>query len=134
MSGRDPLSIYYDATAHQLVLRAARASRSNRGVQAWVASPRGEFRALDRGGRTRHERAFTRSVYYLVWREPVNAGRPMDWSLKLTWGDDADRRPSARGRLARPVIVRMWPKDQARVTGPRWVGTDLQAAGRRIDE
>ena len=115
--------------------RAARASQSGQGVQAWIASPRGEYRALDRGGRTAHERAFTRSAYYLIWRVPINAKVPQTWSLKLTWGSDADRRPSARGRLARPVVIRLFPRGQARPRSARWVGTGRQSLpGRRIDD
>ncbi len=132
---RDPLSVRYDGYVDDLMRRAARASRQGRGVGAWIASPRGEYRVLDRGGRTAHERAFTRSAYYLIWRVPINMRVPQEWSLKLTWGPDADRRPSAQGRLARPVTVRLFPRGQARRTSARWVGTSRQSqVGRRIDD
>lgn len=136
MPERDPLSVNYDGVVHQIVLRAIYAQRSKRGVQAWIASPRGEYRAVDRGGRTRHERAFTRSAYYLVWSVPRNEGIPPAWSLKLTWGDDAQRRPSSAGKLARPVTVRVWPRSQARVRGPRWSDGEgfRSEAGHRIDD
>ena len=135
MPSRDPLSVNYDGVVHTLVLRAIYASRSRRGVQAWVASPRGEYRAVDRGGRTKHERAFTRSAYYLVWRQYINDKTDPPWSLRLTWGEDADLRPSSRGRLARPVVLRVWPRSQARVSGPRWVdGEGRSEVGHRIDD
>jgi len=132
---RDPLSTRYDGIVRDLMLRAARASKSKAGVQAWVASPAGEFRRRDRGGRTAHERAFTRSAYYLIWRVPINRGQAQQWSLKLTWGADSERRPSARGRLARPVTVRLFPRGQARRRAAQWMGTNLQSLpGRRIDD
>jgi len=134
-SPRDPLSERYDPYVHDLITRAAAASRQGRGVQAWIASPRSEFRARDTGGRTAHERAFTRSAYYLVFK---NAGRytsgkkgtggePSGWSLKLSWGGDKDRRASSAGRLARPVLVRLYPSGQARPAAARWVGTSRQS-------
>ena len=134
-SQRDPLSLRYDGYVDDLLGRAARASVSGRSVQAWIASGRGEYRALDRGGRTAHERAFTRAAYYVVWRLPINAGQTPDWSLKLTWGTDAELRASARGRLARPVQVRLFPRGQARVRGEHWnVDGRRSQAGNRIDD
>ena len=117
---RDPLSVRYDGVADQVLQRAVRASVRRQSVQVWVSSPRAEFRRKDRGGRTDHERAFTRAIYYRVWRVPINAGVPPDWSAKLSWGADSERRASSAGRLARPVQVRLWPRSQARVRGPRW--------------
>lgn len=117
---RDPLSVRYDGVVRDLMLRAARAQRDRHAVQAWIASPREEFRRRDRGGRTAHERAFTRSAYYLIFKTPINRGQVPDWSLKLTWGTDADLRPSSEGRLARPVLVRLYRRGSARVSGPSW--------------
>ena len=135
MAERDPLSVRYDGIVADLMERARRAAASRQGIQAWIASPRPEFRARDRGGRTAHERAFTRSAYYLIWRAPINAGVPQEWSLKLTWGGDEDRRASANNRLARPVTVRLFPRGQARPTAAAWVGTARQSqVGRRIDD
>ena len=132
--GRDPLSVRYDGVVHDLMLRAGRASRSGRGVQAWIASPRGEFRIRDRGGRTAHERAFTRSAYYLIFKNGGEPGRS-GWSLKLTWGNDEDRRASAYGKLARPVLVRLYPAAQAEPSAPEWAGTGRQSLpGARVDE
>jgi hypothetical protein len=131
---RDPLSVRYDGVVHQMMIRAGRASRTGRGVQAWIASPRGEFRARDRGGRTAHERAFTRSAYYLIFKNGGEPGRS-GWSLKLTWGRDGDRQASAYGKLARPVLVRLYPSAQAEPAAPDWVGTGGQSVpGQRIDE
>jgi hypothetical protein len=117
---RDPLSTRYDGVVRDLMIRAARAHRDRKAVRAWIASPRGEFRARDRGGRTAHERAFTRSAYYLIFKTPINRGQVPDWSLKLTWGADSERRASSSGRLARPVQVRLYARQGARVTGPSW--------------
>ena len=131
---RDPLSVRYDGVVHGIILRAGRASRTGRGVQAWIASPRGEFRARDRGGRTAHERAFTRAAYYLIFKNGGEPGRS-GWSLKLTWGTDKDRRASAYGKLARPVLVRLCPSSQAEPSAADWVGTGRQSVpGSRIDE
>ena len=134
---RDPLSVRYDATVHTVMSRAARAHRDGKSVTAWIASPRGEFRHRDKGGRTAHERAFTRSAYYLIFRTPINAGRTPDWSLKRTWGDDGQRRASSSGRLARPVQVRLFRRSAARVKGPSWLDDEsrrsrIGADGERI--
>ena len=126
---RDPLSVRYDGVVRDLILRAARAQRDRHAVQAWIASPRAEFRHRDRGGRTQHERAFTRSCYYLVFRVPLNRGQAPEWSLKLTWGSDGDRKASSGGKLARPVLVRLYKRSQARVQGAKW--TDDEALQSR---
>ena len=137
---RDPLSIRYDATARQAVMRAISAGRNRRGVQVWVASTTRELGSPDAGGRTAHERAFTRAAYYLVWRAPINAGRIPDWSLKLTWGPDSALQPSSAGRMARPVRLRIFPRRGPRggrehghgLPRPRqWAGNpDLQSGGQ----
>jgi hypothetical protein len=103
---RDPLSVRYDGTVRQALLRAIKAGRYRHSITIWIASPREEFRRKDKGGRTAHERAFTRSAYYQVVKVPYNAGVPQDYSLKLRWGEELE--PSSRGRLARPVAVRMY--------------------------
>ncbi len=112
MFQRDPLSVRYDGVTAQALIRAIRASRSGGGVQVWIASTRGELRRPDAGGRTAHERAFTRSAYYYVWRAPINAGQIPDWSLKITWGDEL--RASSGGRQARAARLRIFPR-----RGPR---------------
>ena len=141
MLQRDPLSVRYDPVADWAVMRAIRASRSGRGVVLWIASPRGDFRRTDRGGRTADERAFTRACYNLVTHEPVkvmrrDGGPGPQWSLKLAWG--SEREPSGAGRDARPVRVRVWPRSQARVKrGTSWLdghGFGRSEPGRRIDE
>ena len=97
-SQRDPLSERYDVAVRRSLLAAIRA-RPWAG-RAFVASPGREFRNVDRGGRTAHERAFTRSAYYQVVKVPLNAGRPQEWSLKLEWGP-IERRGSKYGRTVR---------------------------------
>ena len=116
--GRDPLSWHYDGYVRQVMIRAIRASRNGRSVRVYIASPRSSFRATDAGGRTTHERAFTRSAYYLMWRVPLNAGTVPEWSLKVTWGDEV--RASSGNRLARPAVIRVWPRSQARPRGQQW--------------
>jgi hypothetical protein len=96
----------------------------------WIASPRGEYAHPDRGGRTRHERAFTRSAYWLIFSNGGNPGES-GWHLKLTWGEEL--RPSSSGRMARPVVVRLFTR--AHVSGPRWVdGEGRSEPGNRIDD
>ena len=129
MYKRDPLSVRYDAAVRQVMLRAIRASPQRRGVQAWIASSRGELRHPDAGGRSAHERAFTRAAYYLVFRLPLNMGEAPEWSLKLVWGEQL--RASSGGRFARPVRVRIYPRAKARVSGPRWKDDPrLQSGGQ----
>lgn len=132
MATRDPLSVHYDAFVRATILRGIAAARNRKSVQVWVASPRAEFARPDAGGRTAHERAFSRSVYYLVWREPVNRGVDPEWSVKLEWGDDGELHSSGAGKLARPVKIRVWPRSEARVRGPRW--TDSPARQSRIGD
>ena len=116
--GRDPLSWHYDGYVRNVMIRAIRAGRNGRSVRVYVASPRSSFRSTDEGGRTRHERAFTRSVYYLMWRTPINAGSVPEWSVKMSWGDEVQS--SSGNRLARPVTIRVWPRSQARARGKQW--------------
>jgi len=126
--GRDPLSWHYDGYVRQVMIRAIRAGRGGKSVRVYIASPRSSFRAVDAGGRTAHERAFTRSVYYLMWRVPLNAGAVPDWSVKVTWGDEV--RASSGNRLARPAVIRVWPRSQARVRGEKWTADPaLQSGG-----
>jgi hypothetical protein len=137
LADRDPLSIRYDTVVRDLMVRAGRSHRDGRSVVAWIASPRPEFRRRDRGGRTAHERAFTRSAYYLIFRVPIREGRAPDWSLKLTWGPDHARRASSQGRLARPVQVRLFRRQGARVRGASWVDEPslrsyIDAEGNRV--
>jgi hypothetical protein len=105
--------------AHAAVMRAIRASRYGARVLVYVTSPRAEFRRLDQGGRTASERAFTRACYRLVFDGPAARGEPSDWSLKLIWRDQLT--PSRAGALARPVALRIYPRSEARVSGPSWV-------------
>jgi hypothetical protein len=116
--GRDPLSWHYDGYVREVMRRAVRAGRDGRGVRVYIASTRAEIRNPDEGGRTRHERAFTRSVYYLMWRAPINAKTIPEYSVKMTWGDEVQA--SSGNRVARPVTIRVWPRSQARVRGQQW--------------
>lgn len=131
---RDPLSVLYDGVVRQAAVRAARLSRERRGVLLHIASPRAEFRRLDKGGRTAHERAFTRAAYYLIFKAPINAGQVPVWSLKLDWADDLAA--SSAGRLARPVVFRLYPRGSARMTKPRWDdGSGFRSeVNRRVDD
>jgi hypothetical protein len=123
---RDPLSTAYDGYVRQVMIRAARASRNGQGVRVWIASPRRS--GTDAGGRTSHERAFTRSAYYLIWRTPINTHTIPEWSLKLTWS--GEQRASSGGRVARAATVRLFPRSKARVRGVSWVKhPELQSGG-----
>jgi len=138
VSVRDPLSVAYDVRVRRVLLRAVRAHQlskgASRGVAAFVASPAGEFRRLDRGGRTRHERAFTRSAYYQVFRVPRSAGELPVWSLKLTWGPIRFH----RGRWGRAVQVRLYRYGSGyrhAQQHAQWITSDAarSTAGARID-
>ena len=125
---RDPLSVRYDGVTRQVMARAIRASRNGQGVRVSIASSRAEIRNPDAGGRTMHERAFTRSAYYLVFRTPLNYGHTPAWSLKISWATEVS--PSSEGRVARVARLRIWPRSEARVRGPRWTDDpQLQSGG-----
>ena len=114
---RDPLSVHFDGYVRVIMIRAVRAAANERGVRVWIASPRREFAHPDARGLTRHERAFSRSAYYLMFRVPMNefmrGGEPPAWSLKLTWTDEI--RPSSGGRMARGANIRVFTRGRARV-------------------
>lgn len=102
---RDPLSVRYDRAVRRLLTAAVAAHRDGRrgGVTAFIASPGREFTDTDKGGRTRHERAFTRAAYYLVMKVPQHRGVPQQWSLKLEWGP-IERRGARYGRVVRARV------------------------------
>jgi hypothetical protein len=108
-SPRDPLSVTYDDVVMRLLLRAVRSHQRNpkdpTAAEIFVQSPPREFRALDKGRRTAHERAFTRSVYYIVFKVPRNLEVQPKWAAKITWGPI--RRSGSRwGRTARVRLFR----------------------------
>jgi len=123
---RSWLAPLYDRQTRALAIRAIRASRRGTGVRAWVTSPSAEYRDLDEGGWTFHEREFARSFYY-----PFNADRRQAAlrGARPAW--------SARVRLVSPQYViartgvrarqfqfRVWPAEKARTSTPadqRWV-------------
>lgn len=108
MAQRDPLSVDYDGMVRDILILAIRRHRNHqRGPIAWVASPRREFRQLDRGGLTAHERAFTRAAYYQVFKVPRNQGAPVHYSLVMEW-DKTRRLPAPRGQVARAVRVQIY--------------------------
>jgi hypothetical protein len=94
---RDPLSVRYDRQAARLVGNAVKRHMETQGspgpvlprlvwVTVRVPSPKGD--PVDSGGRTRHERALTRALYY---DRRVNLHSPQKrWSLKLDWTDDVN--------------------------------------------
>ena len=137
MGERDPLSTAYDTAVRRALLRAIRAHYAGQAATAFIASPGHEFRNTDRGGRTAHERAFTRSAYYQVWKAPQRAGQVPQWSLKLTWGP-IERRGDRYGRT---VTIRLYTRGAGvrhnnRHPGRSWAGNPaLQShTGARIDE
>jgi hypothetical protein len=103
---RDPRSVEWDPAVRAVLIQAIRAHRQRKGIIVWVASPRDQFRRKDGGGRTGEERAFTRSAYYQVFKQPRNMGVPPQYSLKLTWGTRLE--PSSHGRRARACQVRLY--------------------------
>lgn len=134
MPARDPLSVAYDQRVRRVLLRAIVARRENKAVPVFVASPPASFRRLDRGGRTAHERAFTRSAYYQVFKVPRNAGELPTYSLKLTWGPIAFR----HGRWGRVVRVRLYRYGSGyrhAQSRPQWITDETRRSvpGARID-
>lgn len=81
-----------DRAARELLL-AAIAARPGKG-SLFVSSPPAQFRELDRGGRTKNERALTRAVYHQTSAEPRR------WSARLTWGP-IERRGVRWGRVVK---------------------------------
>jgi hypothetical protein len=132
-SQRDPLSVDYDPMVRDILILAIRRHRNHqRGPIAWIASPRREFRELDRGGRTRHERAFTRSAYYQVFKVPRNTGQPVHYSLVLEW-DEGRKMPAPRGQVARSVRVQIYKYGKHGLgQGGTWRGFQ-STPGDRID-
>jgi len=120
---RDPLSERYDTAVRRLLTAAVAAHRDGRraGVQAFIASPGREFTRTDKGGRTKHERAFTRAAYYLVMKVPQHRGEPQQWSLKLEWGP-IQRRGSRYGRVvtARLFLRSSGARHAAQHPGSSW--------------
>ena len=106
-AARDPLSVRYDRSVRRALMRAA-AAWPRRAVQTWIASPGVEFRNLDQGGRTAHERAFIRSAYYQVIKVPQHNGEPQYWSLRLAWGK-IERHGDRYGRTVTVRLFRYRP-------------------------
>ncbi len=133
---RDPLSVRYDRTVFRILRGAVEAHSRRRGVATFVASPPAEFRALDKGGRTAHERAFTRAAYYRVVKVPEHLGQPQWWSLRLTWGP-IERRGSRWGRTVQVRLYRYRRAAYAVRRAPRaWI-TDPAARSsvvNRVDQ
>ena len=100
---RDRLAASYAAPARR-ALEAAIAADSKTS-SGYVASPGREFRNLDRGGRTAHERAFTRAAYSEVIQVPRRTGTPRRWSLQLDWGP-IEKRGDKYGRVVRLRMFR----------------------------
>lgn len=100
---RDRLAAAYAAPARR-ALEAAIAAESKTS-HGYVASPGREFRQLDRGGRTAHERAFTRAAYYEVIQVPRRTNTPRRWSLQLEWGP-IEKRGAKYGRVVRLHMFR----------------------------
>jgi hypothetical protein len=113
---RDSLSVAYARHARAALVDAIGTSPP-RTARVFIASPGAEFTRTDRGGRTRHERAFTRAAYYEVQQVPRRTGTDPQWSLRLDWGL-IERRGHRYGRV---VTVRMF----------RYGRRSLEAARRR---
>lgn len=106
---RDPVSVGYDNYVRKALLSAIRARHAGRkGATVFVRSHASEFRHLDAGGRTVHERAFTRSVYWQSFRQPLKQGLAPEWAPSLEWLAIENR----GGRYGRSVRIRMWTKKE----------------------
>jgi hypothetical protein len=100
---RDPLSVKYDVPVRRALVAATEAHAQRRAAEVWVGSPPVQFRAVDKGGRTANERAFTRAAYYQVREVPKLNGEPIYWSLQLRWSPIYKR----KGRWGRICYVRL---------------------------
>ena len=148
---RDPLSVTYDAMVRRVLLAAMREGtrvvngrRRPRIAAVFVESRPAAFRSLDKGGRTKYERAFTRSVYYQLYKVPINQGMDPDWSPRLDWGK-IERRGTRWGRVVK-VRLFMYGVRSARAAQKRgtWItdeglgtwaaGTRRSLPGARIDD
>ena len=133
---RDPLSVAYDTRARRALLAAIRSHQhGGTGATVFLPSPPREFRRLDRGGRTHHERQFQNALYYPVFSLPRQARELPVWSLKVTWGKITFH----NGRWGRPARVRLYRYASGyRHAGqrPRWTAgeTFRSAPGARIDQ
>ena len=131
---RDRLAAAYAAPARR-ALEAAIAAESKTST-GYVASPGREFRQLDRGGRTKHERAFTRAAYYEVIQVPRRTSTPRRWSLQLEWGP-IEKRGSKYGRVVRLRMFRYGTRAyQAALTRGAYTADPAlrSAIDRRIDQ
>jgi hypothetical protein len=134
---RDPLSVRYDAMAGGLlgrgmaqpgrwVYRSLPRPRPGPRTRRWLADRDITLSAIDEGGLTRYERAFTRALYY-VHNGGANGRRNTVWSLQVRWGP-----PVPSGRL---IGIRMSPPGQAQAANQRnprgsWVRHErLQSGG-----
>jgi len=133
---RDPLSVAYDTRARRVLLAAVQSHRDGgMGVTVFLPSPPREFRHLDRGGRTRHERQFQNALYYPVFSLPRQARELPQWSLKVTWGKITYH----RGRWGRPARVRLYRYSAGyrhASQHPRWSAGEMfrSVPGARVDQ
>lgn len=104
---RDPLSVRYDIPVRRALNAAVEAHAQRRAAEVWVASPPVQFRAVDKGGRSANERAFTRAAYYQVREVPKLNGEPIYWSLQLTWSP-IYKRGSRWGRIVKVRLRRYY--------------------------
>ena len=140
---RDPRSVAYDPLVRRVLLAAIEARQQRKAAESFVYSPPRDFQFPDKGGLTKDERAFTRSVYYQTYRVPINDGVDPDWSARLTWGK-IERRG---GRWGRGVKVRLYRYGygvrHAQKSGQPWItdagggsfadGSRRSVPGARID-
>jgi hypothetical protein len=121
---RDPLSVEYDGWAAELLNRAISTPYAHRAGR--IRSPRRD--PIDAKGLSMHERAATRSLYYLVMHHPVagplRGSGLQEWSLRVDWGEAVNERRAfglRRGDRVRQVLV---------VVTPYWIGRRMVAPGR----
>lgn len=140
---RDPRSVAYDPVVRRVLLAAIEARKNRRPAEFFVSSPPRDFQFPDKGGLTKDERAFTRSVYYQTYRVPVNEGLDPEWSAKIAWGK-IERRGTRWGRAARVRLYRYgYGYRHAAKSGQPWItdagggsfadGSRRSAPGARID-
>jgi hypothetical protein len=130
---RSPGSSRWDRRARYALNLAARAHAVNAAAHLFIHSPGPQFRALDRGGRTANERAFTRAIYYPVFAVPRQRGEIPVWSLKLSWGP-VERHGDRYGRVVAVRLFRYSSGYRHASQGRQYTaGQGRSSAGARVD-
>lgn len=136
---RDPLSVRYDAAAGRLigeaiskpgawVVRAVARPGDQGRAGAWLARMGIRLDSTDAGGLTAYERAYQRSMYYVLNGGGGGRKNPA-WSLQRQWGAQTNRGRLLAVRVSRPDVARRAVRRKPR--SEQWYrNPDLQSGGQ----